>query len=219
MNKLLATASVLALISLVSQANAANEERWPRWYLGLSGGVAFLPDTDIKGGTTGNVDYKMGGVGTASLGYMPAIAGQPFSNMRLEFEAGYHSNRLDGATVSGSPVATHGRLLAFSYMGNVYYDFRNTSPWTPYVGAGAGGARVSLSKRSGLGNTDSSDNVFAWQLMTGLAYAPTSMPMTEWSVGYRFFDMSDPSFHTASASAKLENPMAHNVELGARFRF
>jgi OmpA-OmpF porin, OOP family len=206
-------AALIASTVLASSAHA--DERWPLWYVGLSGGVTFLDDADISGGATGDLGFKEGGMGTISLGYMPPVGMQPLSNMRIEAELGYHFNKLDSLTLSGTPTATSGHIQAYSYMGNLYYDFRNASQWTPYLGGGAGGARVLLSRNSGLGNTDSSDNVFAYQFMGGIAYAPAALPMTEWSLGYRYFVADSPEF----GIIKLDDYTAHNVELGGRFRF
>lgn len=217
MKKLL-IGTALSLSIMAAQAQA--DERWPNWYAGLSGGVTFLGDSDISGSSTGELGYEsIGGIGTFALGYVPPAAFQPFSNMRFEAELGYHYNGTDGATIGGAPVAAGDQLQAVSYMGNIYYDFRNNSRWTPYLGAGAGGATVSLSKRSGLGNTTSNDNVFAYQFMGGLSYAPVTMPMTEWGLGYRYFATQDPEFRTATGQIKVEDYRTHNVEVGGRFRF
>lgn len=217
MKKITAAAAAMALIA--SQSHA--QERWPRWYAGLSGGPTFLDDSDIGGASTGELDYDTtGGFGVVSLGYMPPSAFQPFSNMRLEAELGYHHSGIDGVTIGGTPVANpRGAVQMISYMGNVYYDFRNDSQWTPYLGAGAGGARVSLSKNSGLGNTGGNDNVFAYQFMGGIGYSPRSLPQTEWVLGYRYFAIQDPEFRTATTPVEIEDYNTHNVEIGGRFRF
>jgi OmpA-OmpF porin, OOP family len=218
MNRLLFISGIMAAGMVVSQANA-NEERWPRWYVGLTGGVTFLEDDDISGGATGNMDFKTGGMGAISLGYMPALTMQPLSNMRFEAELGYHFNKLDSLTLSGTPTATDGQIQGYSYMGNLYYDFRNSSQFTPYIGGGAGGAHLMLNRTSGLGNTDTGDNVFAYQFMGGIAYAPTTMPATEWNLGYRYFVAQDPTFGSPTGKIKRDDYTAHNVELGGKFRF
>lgn len=215
MRKLLIAACILTL----SAAAAHAAPTWPNWYVGLNAGVTFLDDQDISGGVTGNADSDAGWAGAVSLGYAPPSTMQPFSNMRFEAELGYHFHGLDSLVLSGTPTATNGDIKAMSYMGNLYYDFRNESGWTPYLGAGAGGARVMLSKNSGIGNTDRQDNVFAYQFMAGVFYAPRSMPMTEWGIGYRYFVAQDPEFASATTPIKLDDFTAHSVELGARFRF
>lgn len=211
MNKLFATTSLIA-ITLSATANA--QQVWPRWYVGLSGGVTYLDDSDVSGTSTGELSYDMGGVATASLGY------SLHQNIRMEFEAGYHENSLDGSVLGGTAASAPGRLRVASYMVNAFYDFRNGSQFTPYVGGGAGLAQVSLSHDSGLGNTaDDEDNTLAYQFMAGIAYAPTSMPFTEFGLGYRYFAVDSPQFSTGGGNVKLDDVAAHTAEVGARFKF
>lgn len=217
MNKLLATVSALALGTMLSQpASAIEQNRWPLWYVGLNGGLTYLDETDIKGTSTGNLDFDTGGRAAIALGYSPS----GISNLRLEAELGYQYSSLDSSVLGGVPASAPGSTQALLYMGNIYFDFRNQSGWTPYVGAGAGGARVELSKNSGLGNVnDDVDQVLAYQFMAGLAYAPETIPMTEWYVGYRYLTLHNPEFTTATGKIELDDLVSHNAEVGARFRF
>jgi opacity protein-like surface antigen len=217
-NRLLATVA-LACISSSALADASSGERWPRWYLGIAGGVSFLDDSDLSGANTGEVKYDTGWSGAVALGYRPHFDGGALDSLRFELEGGYRSHNLDKGTVNAAPVNFSEDLRMLTFMGNVYYDFRNASRWTPYVGAGAGYAHVSLDNDAALANTDDSDSTWAWQLMAGLSYSPESIPLTEWSLGYRFFALDDPEFARATGPFELEDVMSHNVEVGARFRF
>ncbi len=221
MQKRLGALTAIAFAAIaVSNAQAQENERWPRWYLGLSGSLTFLNDSDVRGASSGKQDYNSTGGGVNfSLGYMPPLGGGMLGNFRIEAEGGYHTVGLDSYVLNGTPGTSSGRTSAWSYMGNLYYDFRNASRWTPYMGAGAGGADVKLSKTSGLGNTSDHDNVFAYQFMAGLSYAPQSIPLTEWNLGYRYFATQNPEFATATGPIKLTDYNAHNVEVGAKFRF
>lgn len=213
-------ASLAAATALSLPANAAHDtENWPRWYVGLSGGVSFLQDTDLSGASVGEASADTGAAFTGALGYTPYFGSAFFDNFRIEAELGYRFNDLDNASIGGVNVPLNGDITAFSYMANLFYDFNNASQWTPYVGGGAGGARVKVDGNSGLGNTSDSDTVFAYQLMTGVTYAPKSMPFTEWGLGYRYFNASEPEFSTAGGPLKLDDLASHNVEVGARFRF
>lgn len=221
MKKLLA-ATALATALTATQAYALQDERWPRWYVGLTGGVAFLQDTDItttSPAARGNLDFNAGGIGTLSLGYMPATDSQFLNNLRIEAELGYHINDLDSANLGGAPINAQGHIKSFSYMGNLYYDFRNTSGWTPYVGAGAGGSRINISRKSGFGTANTSDNVFAYQFMGGVSWRMDQLPMTEWSLGYRYFVQNDPQFNGTVGRIDADDLQSHSVELGAKFRF
>ena len=121
---------------------------------------------------------------------------------------------------------------------NVNYDFRNSSAFTPYLGAGLGVAFVDAKfKGSGFDSQDvdsgwslslkkdSSVN-FAWNLHLGMTYAFTDMVGLD--LGYSFisvgkgktkndsFSDDDP---TSRAQCKTENLFIHQLALGARLSF
>jgi opacity protein-like surface antigen len=164
--------------------------------------------------------FYVGYILPASLGYRPALENAFANGFRFELEGGYHNNSLDSAVISGTPTVVSKHVRIWSAMGNAFYDFRNESQWTPYIGAGAGWADVDLPTTSGLGNVDNDDKTFAYQFMGGLAFSPTTIPLTEWTLGYRYFALNNAKFSTGGGSKlKLDNYGSHNVELGARFRF
>jgi outer membrane immunogenic protein len=208
-----------AITAGLTAMTAEAQERWPRWYLGLSGGAAFLNDADISGGTTGSAEYDTGFVGTVSLGYQPPATMQPLSNMRLEAELGYHYNEMDSTTLGGTTSPSSGNISAMSYMANAYYDFNNTSRTVPYIGGGVGMSRITAERGGNLALTKNDDNVFSWQLMAGLAYRPVSIPNTEWGIGYRYFVLSNPSFTNGSGRVEMDDVEFHNAEINAKFRF
>jgi len=220
MKIIVATASVLAIVLSSASAQAANLREFPSWYWGVSGGLSYLERSDITGGTTGELEHQNGGFGTIAVGYTPNVSYQPFSGMRFEVEAGYHHNSIDDFTpTGGSPTTSSASTRSVSYMANAYYDFHNSMNLTPYVGAGAGGARVKLGRNSGMGNSDDKDNVFAYQLLTGIYYTPPGIPTTQWSIGYRYFLLDSPEFSSPTGAIKLDDIASHNIEVGARFRF
>lgn len=207
----------ICTMAFISSAHA--DERWPRWYVGLSADVAFVEDSDLSGAVSGDLDYDIGTGGAISVGYLPFAGIEFLDNTRIEAELGYRYAGLDGFTNAGTPANATGSARMLTYMANAYYDFNNETQWTPYLGAGLGGAMVQLSKSSGLGNTDDEDTVFAYQFMAGVTYAPSSMPMTEWGVGYRYFTANSPDFTTTGATLNLDDITSHNIEATARFRF
>lgn len=217
----------LALVSLAPVAAQATPEaglhsgeRWPRWYVGISGGVQFLSDADIRAaGIPGDAEFDTGGIFTGSLGYRPRFGNEFLDGFRVEAELGYHFAGLDRSTGGGVAVPLRGTATAWSYMGNLYYDIRNSSRFTPYVGAGAGGAHVKIPQNAALGTADESEDAFAYQFMAGVAYAPVSIPLTEWSLGYRYFAVSDLEFGSGATRLDVDGLDAHSVELGAKFRF
>ena len=89
------------------------------------------------------------------------------SGFRTELEYRYASASIDTVQLLGlatglSVDIDDDNANAHFVMSNVYYDFKNTSFITPYVGVGVGGAWVSL--YDGLG----SDSAFAYQGRAGV---------------------------------------------------
>lgn len=219
---LIATAGAAAFMAATAAAAAPaadSGDRWPHWYVGLQGGVGFLQDTSLRGAKTGKASYDTGWTGAASLGYRPAFGSPMLDDLRFEVEEGYHKTRMKHALLNGTPTAIGDNTDVWSTMGNVYFDLHNDSRFTPYVGAGGGMARVGLRKSAALGNTGETDTKFAYQFLAGIAYAPASIPLTEWTLGYRYFVVPTPEFSTATTPLKLNNYKYSDIELGARFEF
>jgi len=88
-----------------------------------------------------------------------------------------------------------------SLFGNVYYDFKNSTAFTPYVGGGLGMAFIG----------DNSTN-FAWNVGGGVAYEFAQ----DWKldVGYRYVDLG--RFDSKHCNAKYT---AHEFMTGLRYTF
>jgi opacity protein-like surface antigen len=215
MNKSLVAAGFGILLATSALSSAQANERWPRWYLGLSGGYTTMTDQDISSSTGAsqvslNSGYSFGG----SVGYLPSSSAPILNALRLEAEVTHHTNDIDSVTVSGASVAGSGDFSTTAYMANVFYDFPTNSAWSPYVGAGLGLASLHFSRSSGAGNSDETTTEFAYQAMLGMGYTPASLPNTQWSLGYRYLATSDASFGNASVEYST-----HSIEVGAKFRF
>lgn len=88
-----------------------------------------------------------------------------------------------------------------SFFANVYYDFDNSTDFTPYVGGGIGMAVIG----------DSNTN-FAWNVGGGIAYDLAA----DWKLdlGYRYVDLGKfENKHTKGTYS------AHEVLLGVRYTF
>ncbi|MGE0753794.1 MAG: outer membrane protein [Alphaproteobacteria bacterium] len=223
MKHVLFTASLIAMTSASGAAFATTQnpnQVFPHWYVGIAGGVTYLDDSDISGTSTGEMGYDTGWTVNAALGYTLPYGYDSRGNVRLELEASYRENSLDNTILSGVSAASPGRARIASYMVNGFYDFRNQSSLTPYIGGGFGLSQVGISHDSGLGNTgDDEDTVMAYQGMAGIAYAPMSMPNTEWTLGYRYFTADSPEYTTAGGKVKLDDLTSHSAEIGGRFKF
>ncbi|MFO1242970.1 MAG: porin family protein [Rickettsiales bacterium] len=209
-----------ALMVMAAPIAAEAQQRFPKWYVGLQGSMNFVDDGDVdtSNALIGNTDieYDNGyGVGIA-LGYMPAGTGSLLDNMRFELEYGYRKSDVD--SVDG--ITGDGNIHSNTGMLNAYYDFNTGTQWLPYVGAGLGWSQVEL--KTGRGAVNDDDSVFAWNLMAGVGYAPTSIPNTVWTIGYRYFATEDPDFSITPAfgGGRAETDYdVHNIEAGVRMMF
>jgi opacity protein-like surface antigen len=108
-------------------------------------------------------------------------------------------------------------------MFNVFFDMRNSSPVTPYVGGGIGFATLHLSETTGYDNAgklilydDSSDTVFASQVGAGVDLAINSRYSVD--IGYRYFitDKAKLSGDFIASDLRYES---HNAMVGFKFKF
>lgn len=156
--------------------------------------------------------------------------GYSLGSLRLEAETTYRSNPLkeistaDASiniqnvfilTFPGQRLSAQGDFNSFAVMANGWYDFRNSSSFTPYIGGGIGAAYMELTDLSFGSNQlpDDSDTVWAGQIGTGIAYAITSE--FEVSLDYRFMTTTKPKFKKLGFKSEYLN---HSVHIGFRFR-
>ena len=99
-------------------------------------------------------------------------------------------------------VAPGATLSTSTIMGNVYYDWRNSTPLTPYVGVGAG---YGWQYASGVGAFSSSG--IAVGLKAGVSYDISNNLALD--VGYRFNDIL----------VSGQNTPEHQVAAGLRIKF
>jgi outer membrane protein OmpA-like peptidoglycan-associated protein len=201
---------VTAILCSASAVAMAQQTSGP--YVGIGGGVNLLRDADISApGFNTTAEFDPGWAALGSVGY-------GFGNgIRLELELGYRSN--DVETVS--PGTAGGDVQAASAMINALYDIPTGTPFTPYIGAGIGYARVKLDVSGTVGGTtlsgDDSDNVFAYQGIVGVAYGLT--PNLKLGLDYRYFGTQDPEFDVAGGGTLESEYQTHTVMLGLRWEF
>ncbi len=226
MKKISSLALAFAAVALAS-TTAFAEGRWPNWYVGLHGSLAFVGTTELDDNpVVSSYDNDLGYSAGASIGYRPGINNAILRNMRMELEWNYVQTGMDTVDTTFGTFAGHGNTITSAVMGNVFYDFvmtdqyRRAKPFMPYVGAGLGWANVKLEDAdTTLGNTNDSDQVLAYQFMAGISYMPQVLPFTEWSLGYRYFDTMDPEFSYLGGNQFSADVASHNLEAGVRFLF
>jgi opacity protein-like surface antigen len=170
-------------------------------YVGFAGGVSLIHDSDVSypGGPTDTETYDTGYGFNGSVGYN-------FNGVRLELEYGYKNADVDtyaGHSVSGADATI------MSYMVNGYFDFRNPSPVTPYLGAGIG----SIYGEWDDNGHKSDDTVFGYQFMAGLGIALNRNVTIDLS--YRF-QAAGEDLHILGADQEY---MSSNFFAGVRVNF
>jgi opacity protein-like surface antigen len=172
-----------------------------------------------------DMDFDTGWALTGAFGY-------DFDGFRTEFEMGYqqsNSKEADWSLHGRDQIMTFGTtslldydLTATTYLANGYYDFKNNSPFTPFLGAGLGMVTVEINDFS-LGmfdlNRDFDDTVFAYQISAGVSYAFSknfAMDLT-----YRYLGADDPKYDGGDGLARsVESEFgSNNFMLGGRLAF
>ncbi|MBC8018706.1 MAG: porin family protein [Verrucomicrobia bacterium] len=201
--KLFAVACIVALSATVASA----ADMAP--YVGGSVGLFMPTDSRItdNSGVSGDIEYN--------AGYsLSAVGGVEFNNgLRLEGELTFKSAEMDKFTSGGT---VNSDLSVLAALASGYFDFKNTSPFTPYVGGGLGVATVYVGRITNstgflLSNKDD-DTVFAYQIGTGVGINVGSNVTLD--LGYRYFGTTDPEFNDFKAEFD-----SHNLLAGVRYKF
>jgi len=225
-------------LGLASTANA-------EWYVGAGGGAVFMedPTTDVSCFRPINstniasiqatsqsrlfcVDpifkahMETGWAVNGQVGY----AGLFIPQFRVEGEVAYRSNHVNAIDVTFPPTVTFpatGDVNSLAFMANGFYDFLNSSSFTPYLGGGIGAARVSLDKLAFTAapsiTTSGSKWEFAYQAIAGVRYNFT--PNWDVHADYRYFATLDPKFSFFGAPASSTQYHTHNVMAGISYHF
>lgn len=162
-----------------------------------------VTDSSLPAGINYDVESKNG------LAFGVA-AGYGFSNIRVEVELGYSKNDLDKVNILGQSFDLTGDISSLTLFLNGYYDFKNSSSFTPYLGCGIGMAKVEVND-DGL-DVDDNDTVFAYKFAVGLGYAVTEKVSLD--VKYSYFGTSDLEFDTATVEYS-----GHIISAGIRVTF
>lgn len=192
----LAASTALALVAAAPGAQAGD------MYVSFFGGANFLADdsgpaySDTDGSSQWASDADTGFVLGGAVG---TSLDRWAKGLRTEVEVSYRRNDLGGHWIYDSDTTgtLEGNMSTFAIMANVWYEFDIGSKVRPYIGGGAGWARmdgdmVAISS-SGDSWTDTSVSVsgFAWQLGIGGRYEVANG--VDLGIGYRYF--SGPAFH------------------------
>lgn len=109
------------------------------------------------------------------------VAGAGVANAAV---AGNYAFQADFAT--NFTASDAGSVQTWALMANAWFDLKNETEFTPYIGGGVGYA---ISKFKGGAVYDGVDGNFAWQMGVGVNVAVSEE--TSLGVGYRYFDAGD----------------------------
>ena len=160
-------------------------------------GFAMASDSDLTDstvpGVTVNTEFDTGPALGAALGY-----------------------DVDKIGALGVFFDATGDATAISFLINGYFDFVNSSAFTPYISAGLGYAQVEFNdlniSGSGFPGSSDEDTVFAYQIGIGLGYAVSEKVTID--VKYRYFGTEDSEYDTTKAEFA-----SNNVLFGIRVNF
>ncbi len=171
--------ALLSLFSLTLLPGVAQSDQNTR-YVSLKIGRSMPVDVSGSGVTLSFEDgYALSG----------AVGIHLLSSVRLELEGSYRSFEFGKARVGNVTVTPTGDIDYTTLMGNVYYDFRNDSPVTPYLLAGIGHTWASTRLRLGTAKIEASGDGMAYQAGLGLSIALGQ----DWNADleYRYFGVNN----------------------------
>lgn len=203
--------SILILISFLGMFFVSSSTLYAEgMYWGGNVGAAFLSDSDVEA-------YGYHAEISSDTGYsIGLVLGAEFEyNFRLEAAIGYQANDFDEVSAYGYTASVDGDLSIWTIMLNGYYDFKNSTAFTPFIMAGIGFAEIDADLDSIAGyNLDLSDDdsVFAYQFGLGVGYALNDSVTLD--LKYVYFATEDPDFDGLNAEIS-----SHNAVLGIRFNF
>jgi opacity protein-like surface antigen len=217
------TAAACSLALAIGYCSRAQAEGF---YAGVQGGATFFNDDYTRVvipplPTIGShTNFDVGWLAGASGGYEWPIG------LALEEEFTFRESHLDRVATSGGPIFTGGDAHSYSIMTNGYYRWHNSTPFTPYIGGGAGESTVVLNNLhpafgTGTGSFGGDDAVFAYQGIGGVSYAFS--PRLSLAAEYRYFATLRPGFQANVAGANnvkvAPDYSSHNVLLRVNYSF
>ena len=223
----------MLLLLLVPTANAFAEQETPPIYLSGKLGFSLMGASDIT--NTSNVSGARAEVtkGSTSETVMPIGGAIGYNwakhgvSLRTEMEFLYRTNLGYEAnptfTNAATPTKFTSKMTSKTVFFNGYYDFTNTSKFTPFVGGGIGFSMNNTKTNGSLtngtlpaeGTINKTD--FAWNVGGGVAYALTEHISLD--VTYRYADLGKAVWEAGSVQLTSNNLHTNEFLFGARYQF
>lgn len=204
-------------------------------YGAIGAGLSYIgPDRDFESAGPplafdSEADYENG------IGVYTALGHEGAGGWRKEFEFSYRTNDLrhfagDGINFTGwNENTVEGDIQSMAFMFNLIKNFSSDGKVTPYVGVGAGMARLKAdyigadpSFSGGFGSLNVQDKAweFAYQGIAGLAFELAEGLALDLS--YRYFATLDPDFSGTLAGVATQFDQeynSHSLFAGLRWNF
>lgn len=197
-----------AMVALSMPAHASD------WYASGSIGITKTKDADINvSGVSGDVSFDNAANFSAALGK------EITDKARAELELSYRKTDLDNLSALGVSGDVDGDLKTTALMVNGYYDVMSSGKISPYLTAGLGLAKHSVSTTNTtlpgpvvVTGLSDDDTVIAYKLGAGVDFKAGAN--TSVFTQYNYFDTADMDFSTTEADYG-----AHEIKIGARYSF
>ncbi|QJB57105.1 outer membrane protein [Pseudodesulfovibrio sp. zrk46] len=226
MKKISLALAVMVMSLLISGVAFAGDGGF---YGAIKAGGSFLDadKTHSTNATTATVTKSK--FSTDSAGVIGAAVGYNWMDMdlpiRTEVEYMYHSDFKYKYEDSNSTLTDEINIQTL--MLNGYWDFYNSTAFTPYINAGVGfawvkedfktGGTVSLSEPSSKTNTN-----FAWNVGAGVGWSITESVILDLAYRYDYYGDGQKVTGTStgkSVTSQVKDLATHNVLLGLRYQF
>lgn len=207
--------NLLMITGILATAQVLAEE--PKVYVQINAGAAFAKPFSESFERCFSLfgcnffSYKektdTGFAASVALGYRLT------DHFRIEGEGMYQSNDLNHFTATQNFAGTtskfsgsiKGERERTAFLLNAYYDFKNSTSFTPYLTAGVGGYHLRIkSSRFNPRPSRENDLDFAWQVGAGLNYKLDNR--ISFDLRYRYFSGSN-----AEVTIPASNPFSRDI--------
>lgn len=211
------------VVAFTNVAGAAEMGAKKGYYGGLAGGWTTRNDVDSEPVGGGNITkikhddgYRL--AGSAGYAYGNGVrADIEISYAKYDIDAMAHPLLNGGADINGK-----GDVSSISTLVNAYYDFHNSSDFTPAIGLGIGPVHVSSNDggadNANITNTDDSDWVLGIGATAGVSYALSDK--VDIVGDYKFMWSTKPKLtDDAGTSSEQDGIRSHAIQIGLRYFF
>lgn len=222
MNKFITAAATATLVLLSSNAYCGYGHQGKMYTLLNLGYGVQDHQMDFTGAATGGLKNSGNGLlGQAGMGYY--LLDELRVDLLVHYDRGFKFKK--SGTLGATAVTARGKDISIGGFGNVYYDFLNSSNFTPYGMLGAGFLRTEYKATVNVAGTDGKENKgkynFAYEAGLGLAYHAGQG--VDIDLGYRYITMQQPEYKMTLTSPAVtinaQPDIIHAAIVGLRLTY